>query len=157
MCYVAVAVADDQTVFATGGFPKRALLAIRGDGSGNVTETHLTWKSDSRAGYVPTPLLADGLLYAVSDEGRMRCYDAATGAVQWEERLAGKYYSSPVLVGDKIFLFNRAGKGYVLQTGRQFKILAENDLPHGMFATPVVLGGRIYLRTLEDHYCLGAQ
>ncbi len=156
-CYVAAAVADEQTVYATGGWPKRALMAIRGDGSGNVTETHVTWKSDARVGYVPTPLLADGLLYAVRDEGTMRCYEAATGEILWEESLSGKYYSSPVLVDDKIYLFNRTGKAYILRSGRTLKVLAENELPHGMFATPVIRGDRIYLRTLGDLYCLGAK
>jgi hypothetical protein len=59
-----------------------------------------------------------------------------------------------VLAGDRIYLFDREAKGYVIKTGRQFELLATNELPDGVFATPVILGGRIYLRTLSDFYCL---
>ena len=55
---------------------------------------------------------------------------------------------------DRIYLFDRKSKGYVLKAGRQFKLLATSELPDGAFATPVVLNGRIYLRTLRDFYCL---
>ncbi|NQU23287.1 MAG: PQQ-binding-like beta-propeller repeat protein [Candidatus Nealsonbacteria bacterium] len=148
---------DEHAVYATGGYPRVALLGIRADGTGDVTETHRVWKSDAKAGYVPSPLLHDGLLYAVSDrKGLMRCYDAASGEVVWEHTLEGMFYSSPVSVGERIYLFDRdKGKGYVMKAGRRFELLAENTLPDGAFATPVISGGRIYLRTLGDFYCLG--
>ena len=154
-CYVAVAVADDKMVYATGGYPEKALLAIDASGSGNVTETHVVWKGDDKSPYVPSPLLADGLLYAVNDKGLFRCYEAADGDILWEEQLDGKFYSSPVLVGERIYVFDRAGKGFVLKAGREFELLAENELEHGAFATPVICRGRILLRTLETLYCLG--
>jgi len=156
--YCAATVAfDKDTVYATGGYPQKGLLAIRADGSGDVTKTHLRWKSDRKAGYVPSPLLHKGLLYAVSDKGLMRCYDTTKGNVVWEHAAKAPFYSSPVLVGDRIYVFDREGKGYVLKTGRQFALLATNELPAGAFATPVILDGRIYLRTLKDFYCLGTQ
>jgi outer membrane protein assembly factor BamB len=153
--YCAATVAfDESTVYATGGYPQKALLAIRADGTGDVTKTHLRWKSDRKAGYVPSPLLHRGLLYAVNHKGLLRCYDAASGKVVWEHATQAPFYSSPVLVGDRIYLFDRKGKGYVLKAGRQLKLLATNELPDGAFATPVILNGRIYLRTLADLYCL---
>ena len=114
----------------------------------------LTWKSDKKAGYVPSPLLQDGLLYAVSDTGLLRCYDAVSGDVLQERDLDAKFYSSPVGVGDRIYVFDREGKGYIFKAGRTIELVAENDLPDGVFATPVICGGRIYLRTLGDFYCL---
>ena len=151
----ATAALSEDTVFATGGYPQKGLLAIRADGAGDVTKSHLRWKSDSKAGYVPSPLLHEGLLYAVSDTGLLRCYEAATGQVVWEHALGAPFYSSPVLVGDRIYVFDRKGKGYVVKTGRQFELLATNELSAGAFATPVILGDRIYLRTLREFYCLG--
>jgi outer membrane protein assembly factor BamB len=150
----AVAAFDQDTIYATGGYPQKAVLAIRADGTGDVTQTHLRWKSDKKAGYVPSPLLHQGLLYAVNDKGLMRCYDTANGQVVWEHATKAPFYSSPVLVGDRIYVFDREGKGYVFKAGRQFEMLATNELPHGAFATPVILDGRIYLRTLQDFYCL---
>ncbi len=143
-----------DTVFSSGGYPERVLLAIRADGSGDVTQSHLRWQSDAKAGYVPSPLLHDGLLYAVSDIGLLRCYEADSGKIVWEHALKAPFYSSPVLIGDRIYLFDREGNGYVVKTGRQFELLATNPLPDGAFATPVILGTRIYLRTLHHLYCL---
>lgn len=153
-CYVAVAVTDEKMVYATGGYPKKAMLAIAAHGSGNVTGTHLAWKSDNKAGYVPSPLLHRGLLYAVNDKGLFRCYEASTGDVLWETQLEGGFYSSPVLVNDTLYVFNRTGKGFVLQAGRVYKLLAENTLAQGVSATPVICRSRIYLRTLKTLYCL---
>jgi hypothetical protein len=151
---VATAAFNQDTVFSTGGYPQKGLLAIRADGNGDVTQSHLRWQSDAKAGYVPSPLLHDGLLYAVSDTGLMRCYEADGGRIVWEHALKAPFYSSPVLAGDRIYLFDRESKGYVIQSGRTFALLATNELPDGVFATPVILGGRIYLRTLRDFYCL---
>jgi len=153
----ATAAFNEDTIFATGGYPQKGLLAIRADGSGDVTGSHLRWKSDSKAGYVPSPVLHDGLLYAVSDTGLLRCYDAASGKVVWEHALKAPFYSSPVLAGDRLYLFDRKGRGYVAKTGREFELLAANELSTGVFATPVILDSRIYLRTLRDFYCLGAK
>jgi len=143
-------------VYATGGYPGKALLGIRADGSGDVTGTHLVWKSDKKAGYVPSPLISNGLVYAISDVGLMRCYDAASGEVVWEKDLDAPFYSSPVLAAGRIYVFDQEQKGYVVKTGRSFELLAENSLSDGVFATPVICGGRIYLRTLGDLYCLAA-
>ena len=145
---------DKDSVYATGGYPEKALLAIRADGKGNVTRKKLRWKSDRKAGYVPSPLVSDGLVYAVIDKGLMRCYDAKSGKVVWERHLQTPFYSSPVLVGKRIYLFDRKGAGFIIQAGDKFKLLAENKLKDGVFATPVIVGGRIYLRTLGDLYCI---
>lgn len=145
-----------DAVYSTGGHPEKVLLAIKADGSGNVTSTHVKWKSDRKAGYVPTPLVGGAFVYAVADKGMMRCYDADSGKVVWERHLQTQFYSSPVLVGERIYLFDRKGKGFIMQAGGTFKMLAENTLDDGVFATPVIAGGRIYLRTLGDLYCVSA-
>ena len=154
---VATVAFNQDTVFSTGGYPEKGLLAIRADGTGDVTRSHLRWQSDAKAGYVPSPLLHDGLLYAVSDNGLLRCYEADGGKVAWEHALKAPFYSSPVLAGDRIYLFDREGKGHVIKTGRQFELLATSELPDGVFATPVIVGDRIYLRTLREFYCLGTK
>ena len=148
---------DKAVVYSTGGFPEKGLMAIKAGGKGKVSRTHLKWKSDRKAGYVPSPVAAGGFVYAVSDKGLMRCYQAKSGKVAWERNLKASFYSSPVLVGERIYLFDRKGKGFVLHAGGKFKMAAENKLDDGVFATPVISGGRIYLRTLGDLYCIGAK
>jgi len=153
----ATAAIGADTVYSTGGHPEKALLAIRADGSGDVTDSHLQWKSDRKAGYVPTPLVVGAFVYAVADKGLMRCYDATSGKVAWERHLQTQFYSSPVLVGERIYLFDRKGKGFIIRAGGKFEMLAENTLDDGAFATPVIVGGRIYLRTLGDFYCIAVK
>lgn len=145
-------------VFVCGGYPKRSLLAIRADGSGDVTATHLAWKDgekDKKAGYIPSTLHHDGLLYEMIDSGLFRCYDAVKGTVVWEHDTKAPFYSSPVLVGNRIFIFDQKGKGWIFSAGRTGKLETVNDLPSGAYATPVFLGSRMYLRTLNALYCFG--
>jgi len=152
---VATAAFNADTVFVAGGYPQRALLAIRTDGSGDVTATHLRWKDDQKCCYIPSLLYRDGLLYELIDKGLLRCYDAEKGTLDWEYDLKAAFYSSPVLVGDRIYLFDQTGKGYVFKAGRQCELLATNDLAPGVYATPVFLNNRMYLRTLKALYCFG--
>ena len=148
---------DDQCVYAAAGYPRRNLLCVRADGAGDVTATHIVWSRKDNAAYVPSLLLADGLLYMVEDAGKVTCFEARTGRVVWEGKLPGAFSSSPVLAGGRIYVANEAGVTYVLKPGRTFELLAQNDLADGAFATPVVSGGRIYLRTFHWLYCLGAE
>ena len=153
--YTATAAVGPDIVYSTGGHPKRMLMAIRADGKGDVTQSHVVWTSDVKAGYVPSPVLFEGLLYAVNDQGLMRCYDAADGKVLWEEDFKTPFYSSPVVANGKVYAFDRKGKGYVMTAGRQAGAIITNELPSGVFSTPVILNGRIYLRTEGDFYCIG--
>lgn len=152
---VATPVVDRDTVYATGGYPGRQFIAIRADGTGDVTKSHLTWTSDAKVGYVPSPVLYEGLLYAVADQGLMRCYEAKDGRVLWEQDFKSPFYSSPTLAENRIYVFDRKGKGYIVPAGREAGTIITNELPSGVFATPVILDGRIYLRTLGDFYCIG--
>lgn len=150
--YCAATIAfNDEMVFATGGYPERVLQGIRVSGR----RARIAWKSDDKAGYVPSPLCHEGLLYAVNDSGLFRCYAAVSGAVLWEEDLAADCYSSPVLAAGRLYQFDREGGGYVLAAGRKGRLLAKNALPSGVVADPVVCRGRLYLRTKKRLYAIG--
>lgn len=153
--HAATAVFDDQTVYASAGYPDKRLCAIRADGSGDVSATHVLWKRPKDGSFVPTPLVHEGLLYVVNDRGLAMCLDARSGETVWSRKLDGDFSASPVLVGDKLFVPDEAGRMYILRAGRSFELLATNDLGDGGFATPVICGSRIYLRTLHWLYCLG--
>jgi outer membrane protein assembly factor BamB len=147
---------DDQCVYAAAGYPRRNLMCVRADGAGDVTSTHVVWTKKDNAAYVPSLLLAGGLLYMVADAGKVTCMEAKTGQVVWEGKLAGAFSSSPVLAGGRVYVVNEAGVMYVLKPGRAFELLAQSDLADGGFATPVISAGRIYLRTFHWLYCLGS-
>jgi hypothetical protein len=142
-------------VYSSVGFPRKNMLCIRGDGSGDVSKTHVVWSKQKNMAYVPSLLLADGLLYMVEDLGKVACFEARTGNEVWTSKLEGEFSSSPVLAGGHVYVVNEEGVAFVFKAGRRFELVARNDLGDGGFATPVICGDHIYLRTLHWLYCLG--
>ncbi len=155
---VATAVTDGKRIFVSGGWPKNHIMAIEADGSGKII-----WQNTARV-YVPSMLMKDGHLYATMDAGFATCWDSATGKELWKERLGGAFFASPVLVGERIYATNLAGKTFVYSTDpKEFKLLATNQLGNEVYASPIVSGKRLYLRVAfkgakrqESLYCIGA-
>jgi outer membrane protein assembly factor BamB len=146
---------SDRLVFASGGFPEKEILAIRADGAGDVTKTHIVWRSREGVSYVPSPLYHDGRLYIVNDNGLASCFEAETGKQLWQERLGGNFSSSPVLVGNHMYVGNEAGKVSVFKVAPRFELIGSSTLGEGIMATPAVCDGRIFLRTEGHLFCLG--
>jgi hypothetical protein len=150
-------VTDGVRVFAGGGYPRNHTAAIAADGSGTVV-----WQNNARV-YVPSMIAKAGHLYAVLDAGFAVCWKSETGEELWKERLGGDFFASPVMVDDLIYALNAGGKTFVFQaTPTKFKLVAENQLGNEAYASPVICGGRIYLRvakrgeTREEFlYCVG--
>ena len=151
-------VTDGNLIFTSGGYPRNHLAAVHADGSGKIA-----WENGSRV-YVPSMLLKDGYLYAVLDAGVATCWKCDSGKEIWKERLGGVFSSSPVLVGDNIFVTNEAGKTFIFKASPDgFSSVAENQLGEEVFATPTICDSRIYLRAAsqvdgkrqEFLYCLG--
>lgn len=146
---------SDQLVFSSGGYPEKELLAIRANGTGDITRSHVAWRTGKGVTYVPSPIYHAGLLYVVSDDGVTTCFDGKTGKENWKGRLQGNFSSSPVLAGNLLYVTNEAGKTYVFKAGPKFEIVAQNDLGNSGFATPAICGGQIFLRTEHALYCVG--
>lgn len=146
---------NDSLVLATGGYPEKEILAIRADGKGDVSKSHVLWRTNKGVSYVPSPIYHDGHFYVVSDNGIITCFEAETGQRVWQNRLEGDFSASPVLVGGLLYCTNEAGKTFVVKIGHEFEIVATNDLSDGGFATPAICGGQIFLRTNHFLYCLG--
>ncbi len=142
-------------VFTSGGFPEKVIQAVRADGRGDVTATHVAWKATKGAAYVPSPLYHAGRLYVVADNGVVTCFEAATGKEVWIGRLRGGFSASPVLVGEHIIVSNEKGETFVLRAGPKFELVGTNDLGDGAMATPAVAGGRLFVRTAHNLFCIG--
>jgi hypothetical protein len=99
-----------------------------------------------------SPLLVDDLLYMVDDNGVASCVEADTGTDVWRQRLKGNYSASPIHASGRVYLFNQDGLAYVLEAGREFKILSQNSLDGGFMATPAAVNGTLYLRTKTHLY-----
>jgi outer membrane protein assembly factor BamB len=129
---------------------ENAVIALRPGGKGDITKSHVAWKSTRSLPYVSSPLFYLGRLYTVKNGGLFSCYEAKTGKVIYQdERLdaPGDYYASAVAVGEKIFVASQKGVVTVVAAGDNFEVLARNDLREQIFATPAMVDGTLYVRT----------
>jgi outer membrane protein assembly factor BamB len=139
-------------VFLSTSYDSPMLLAIRPDGTGDVTETHIAWSTHDGAPNTPSPLLVGNELYTVTDGGIANCFEAATGKVLWQQRLGGHFSASPFYAAGKIFLQSEEGVGYVLAAGTEFKKLARNDLKERSLASFAAADGALFIRTEKNLY-----
>ena len=143
---------DGKFVFVTTGFGKSSLFAIRPDGHGDVTDSHVAWRIDKSVVMKPSPVLVNGLLYMASDKGILTCSEASDGKPVWKERLGGVFSASPVVAGGRIYFCDHDGKTIVIEPGRRYKSLATNTLDSGCMASPAVVGKALFLRTKTHLY-----
>jgi outer membrane protein assembly factor BamB len=141
-------------VFCVTDFDRPEFWAIRPDGQGTLGDDHIAWKLRKAVASKPSPVVVDDLIYLLNDEGILQCLEAKTGKLVWKNRIKGQYSSSPFFADGRLYFFNHQGKATVLATGREFKILATNQLDGELLATPAVVGKSIYVRTLHHLYRL---
>lgn len=134
-------------VFVSSGYNNPVLYAIRPDGSGDVTETHVAWTLDRNAPHNPSPLLVGEDLYIVSDGGIATCLDAETGKVHWRERLGGKFSASPLFADGRIYFLNEEGTSIVIAPGTEYQELAKNKVDGVTLASLAVSDSALFLRT----------
>jgi len=108
-------------VYIATGFQQPSLLAVRPDGAGDVTKTHLAWKLGRGAPLTPSPIVVGDELYVVTDGGIASCLDARTGAPIWQQRLGGTYSASPVFAGGSIYFSAEQGVTTVIAAGKEFR------------------------------------
>ena len=134
-------------VYVGGGYFNPEIWAIRPDGQGDVTDSHVVWHMSESAPLNPSPILVGDELYCVSDNGVASCFNAMTGEVHWRERLDGNYSASPVFADGRLHFLNETGTTYVVQPGPKFELLATNAMPGQTLASLAVAGRALYLRT----------
>ena len=144
-------------VFICTGFFEPEVLAVRPDGKGDVTRSHIAWKLSRGAPLTPSPLFAEDNLYVVSDNGIGTCLDARTGEVHWRERLGGNFSASPVYADGRIYFLNEDGGATVIAPGKQYRVLASNQVDGRTLASFAVSGGAMFLRTDTHLYRLEKQ
>ena len=143
-------------LFYTGGFPELHILAIKPDGTGNVTKTHIAWRTMKGAGYVPSPVSIGDYFVNVTDLGTLTCFQASDGTIQWSERL-GSEHASLVTANGLVYALADSGLTTILKPGPTYQVVAQNDLGEKCFASPVISGGQIFLRSDKHLFCIGAR
>ncbi len=141
-------VMGEGLIFASMGFAKSELLAIRPGGA----NPEIVWRSSRNAPCKPSPLWVGGLLFTVDDGGIASCLEAKTGQEVWRERIGGNYSASPIAGAGRIYCFSEEGKTVVLEAGRTFRALATNELGDGFMASPAVAGHALVLRSRTHLY-----
>ena len=137
------------------------VTAIKLGGHGDVTSTNIAWQKTGDGPDVPSPAVANGRAYILSDKGVLTCVDLKTGTKIWSgqpEKNRHSFSSSPILADGKIFLTREDGKTFVLAQGDEFKVLAANELDGSQtVASTVFVNGQILLRTDTHLYCIAGK
>lgn len=139
-------------VYITTGFFQPAVLAVRPDGNGDVTATHIAWSMTRGAPFTPSPIVVGDELYVISDLGVLTCVDAKTGKVHWQQRLGGNHSASPVFAGGRIYFLSEEGVTTVIAPGKTFQKLAVNELDGATLASMAVSQGSLFIRSLTHLY-----
>lgn len=153
--FVASVVFNGDLVFMTCGFPDKLMQAIRPDGKGNVTDTHVVWESRESASYVPSPVAVEDYFLLVADTGIASQYKASTGKRIWRERLGGGHSASLITAGGLVYFTSDTGTTTVIRPGEKFDVVAQNELGERVSASPGGSQGQIFLRGFKHLYCIG--
>jgi outer membrane protein assembly factor BamB len=143
-------------VYIATGFQQPALMAVRADGAGDVTRTHVAWTVERGVPLTPSPLLVGDQLYMVNDGGIASCLDAKTGAMHWQQRLGGNYSASPLFADGRIYVPSENGVTTVIAPGTAFRRLAANTLDGALLASMAVADQSIVIRSDTHLYRIAA-
>ncbi len=146
----------DGMVYAANEFP--GLVAIRADGTGDVSATHIAWEADLGAPDCCSPLATDKFVFLLASYGVLTCYDAKEGGDPlWEQEFDdAAFVSSPTQVGNLIFLFDEEGKVWVVEPAAdECRVVAENSLGEKCVTSPAFVNARMFIRGEQHLICIG--
>ncbi len=143
-------------VYATtaGGYQ---LFAVKPDGRGDVTGTHVAWKFDKNVPSRPSQILVGERLFMISDNGMISCLNALTGEAVWKQRHGGAFSASPLCAAGRIYFFGEDGDIPVIAVADTYQELATNHLDDGFMASPAVYGNSLILRSRTNLYRIEKQ
>jgi hypothetical protein len=137
-------------VYICTGYNTPLLLAIRVDGTGDVTNTHVAWTVKKNVPHSASLMLVEDALYMVSDKGTLSCLDAKTGTERWSESVGGNYSASPIYVGGRIYLLAEDGTATVFRPGGSYDPVAKNKIGERTLASYGIDGDALFIRTEKN-------
>jgi outer membrane protein assembly factor BamB len=153
--WVASMVSDDERFYAAGGFPTYHVVAVKPEGRGDVTASHVAWHVTNAACYVPSPVISGDYLLVADDRGTANCFERKTGARMWQARLGNGFHASLVAAGNRVLFLADNGVTKIVEPGEQLRVIAENALGEDCSASPAIAGGQILIRGREHLFCIG--
>ena len=142
-------------VYVSSGYDRPIIHAIKPDGSGDVTKTHLAWKTDKNAPRNSSVVVVGRLFFMAADNGVVSCLDAVTGDLHWRERVSGSCSASLLHASGRIYLLDEQGKTFVFAASPEYKLVAENDLKDRALASIVTADGALFIRTASALWRIG--
>lgn len=155
----------DLIVVASGRRPTAPLFVIRPEASGDITlpkdktsSQHIAWSRQKTGSYMPTPLIYQGLLYVLKNEGIFTCFDLVTGEEKYQQRIPHQgsgFSGSPVASDGKIYLPSEDGDIFIVKVGEKFELLGKNSIGQLLMATPAISGKMMFVRGERDLFAIG--
>ena len=129
------------------------LLAIRPDASGDVTDTHVAWRTDDNVPHNPSPVVVGDQVYLIADNGIASCRDVESGAARWRQRLGGNFSASPVHAGGTLWIVSEQGTATAFRASPEaFERLGGGEMGEAVFASPAPAEGAMFVRTAGHLY-----
>jgi outer membrane protein assembly factor BamB len=158
-------VISGDTFFLSGGNPRgRDFYAVRANASGDISLTaeqesgpHVVWRKTRGSSYTPTPLVYDGLLYVLNDNGVLTVYDAASGAQLYAHRVGttnSTFSASPVAGRGHVYAASEDGEVYTIKAGPRYELVAVNEMGEALMATPAISDGMLIIRGQEHIFAV---
>ena len=139
-------------VYATSAAGGYQLFAVRPDGHGDVSDTHVAWKFAKNVPSRSSQILAGERLFMISDAGVISCVDAKSGQAVWQKRLGGAFSASPLLADGHVYFFGEDGEVPVIAAADTYQPIASNHLDGGFMASPAVYHNSLILRSRTHLY-----
>lgn len=159
---------DGHFIIVTGFSKGAEMMSVKAGGRGVVTDTHVAWRIAKSFPKYSSPIVVDDLIYYAMDDSFVVCVEAKTGEEVWKGRVGGKFRACPIYADGKLYFFSLEGDTTILEPGREFKVLATNQLATdaplddprrgpGFMASPAVVGDALILRTRHHLYRVEGQ
>jgi outer membrane protein assembly factor BamB len=146
-------VVADDCVLATRGM-KKELVCVKPTHDGELSARDVAWEAKAGTPDTCCPVVSNGLVFTITDDGIAKCYDLPTGHVQWTERLKGNYKASPIAAEARVYFLSTDGLCTVVSASSRFDKLTENKLDDEFIASPAASDGKLYLRGKKSLYCI---
>lgn len=142
-------------VYICAGEDTLSLAAVRPNGDGDITATHVAWSTGKTVPRRGSPLIVGDHLFMMADAGILSCLDAKTGEFLWSKRLPGQYWASPIYADGRLYIPSDDGQTQVVAASDEYEHLASNKLDAGCNATPAVFENSLLIRTKTHLYRIG--
>ena len=134
--------------------PSQKLIAIKPDGAGDVSATHIVWQADENIPDVTSPVSDGTWVFMVTSGGQLSCFELKAGKKVWEKELETEVQASPAIIGRRLYVACTNGTTVVAEVGPAYRELARNELGEKIYASPAIVGRRLYLRGQRHLFCL---